>query len=99
MLLCSHFNDAMKTLTVRGVPEVVHDALKRRAQLHRRSMNQQAIADLAEATQDRGSETDEMEKKKIRAERLIAQANKLREGMPRFLTAEQIDDGIREGRL
>jgi len=47
----------MATITVRGVPDHVHQHLKRRAEEHRRSLNQEVVRVL-EAAVDPSSESD-----------------------------------------
>ncbi len=40
----------MPTLTIKGIPETLYDRLKRRAALHRRSLNSEIIVCLEQAT-------------------------------------------------
>lgn len=40
----------MPTLTIKGIPEALYDRLKRRAALHRRSLNSEVIVCLEQAT-------------------------------------------------
>ncbi len=88
----------MKALTISGLPNEVYEDLQRRARLNRRSLNDEVIAVLSAAGAVHGDTNSEAVRKRLRAERLIAEANRLRIGMPRFLTAAEIDAAIAEGR-
>jgi len=88
----------MKTLTIRGLPDKVHGALKERAQLNRRSLNQEVIAELAAGAMNRPVKVDEETRKRQRAELIIAKVNRMRSGMTRFMTEKEIDEAIREGK-
>lgn len=81
-------------MTIRGVPDSIHRALVERARRNRRSLNQQVIADLA------GEEFDMQgaDSKHSRAEMMILGAEQVRRLLPRCLSADEIDDAIREGR-
>ena len=48
---CWHFA-AMPTLTIRNMPDALHEALKERAKKNRRSMNQEVIAELSELAEE-----------------------------------------------
>lgn len=87
----------MATLTIRNLPDDLHARLKEQAKRNRRSLNQEVIAEL-EAAPVVPSLRSEEERKKARAQALIAKANELRKGMKRFMTAEEIDAAIEEGR-
>lgn len=87
----------MKTLTIRGVPDELHEALQVRARLNRRSVNQEVIAELAGKTGPLSDEAEAVRKRK-RAEEKIALAAKIRSGVTQFMTAEEIDAAINEGR-
>lgn len=84
----------MKTMTIRGVPESVHSAVAERARRNRRSLNQQVIAELA----GEAHELSDAESKRKRAEAILLAAERARGGLPRFLSAEEIDAAVREGR-
>ena len=91
-------SDDMKTLTIRGLPDEVYEALERRARLNCRSFNDEVIAVLSDAAGARVEANDEVMRKRLRAERIIAMGDRFRSGMTRFLTAEEIDAAIAEGR-
>lgn len=78
----------MANLTIRNAPDDLHGRLKAQAKRNRRSLNQEVIA----ALEGREESNEE------RAKRLIAKVNELRSGMTHFLTAEEIDVAIEEGR-
>lgn len=78
----------MKTLTIRGLPDEVHEALKTSAVENRRSLNQEVIAQLANGTK----------KSSARVDAILQAADKIRQGMVRPLTGEEIRRGIEEGR-
>lgn len=83
----------MKTMTIRGVPDELHVALKERARRNRRSMNQQVVEELNRVV---SGETEEQSRARVEEE--IGSAAQLRSRMKRFLTAEEIDVAIQEGR-
>jgi len=88
----------MPTLTIRNVPDDLHARLKERARRNRRSLNQEVIAEL-----DAGISQDEMEVERIALVReRVRRANEaietMREGMTRFLTADETREAIDEGR-
>lgn len=86
----------MKTMTIREVPDELHAALKERARRHRRSLNQQVIAELSGM---KGSvETDDAERKARRAEELIRMVDGIRSQARGFMSAREIDAAIEEGR-
>ena len=86
----------MATLTIRNVPDELHAALKERARRNRRSLNQQVIAELGAD----GEETEEVrtERARKRVAKAKAKIDAARSRMKRFLSAEEIDEAIREGR-
>jgi plasmid stability protein len=92
MASCWHFA-AMPTLTIRNMPDALHEALKERAKKNRRSMNQEVIAELSELA---GESHDES--KRNRAAQMIALADSLRRELQRTLSAEEIRTAIDEGR-
>ena len=77
-------------LTIRGLPDEVHARLKERAKRNRRSLNQEVIAELAEI--GKKAECNE------RIERLIADAERIRQGVKQPLSPSEIDLAIKEGR-
>jgi len=77
-------------MTDRDVPEELPAALKERA---RRSLNQQGTAELS------GPSIPETElERAARVENEIRRSEELRRGITRFMTAEEIDAAIEEGR-
>ena len=87
----------MATLTIRNLPDGLHVRLKEQAKRNRRSLNQEVIAEL-ETAPSFPTPQNEDERNKARAEAMIAKVNQLRGGMKRFMTAEEIDAAIEEGR-
>jgi antitoxin FitA len=80
------------TLTLRNVPDAVHQALKAQALRNRRSVNQEVLAVV---------EKEVMPAQPSRAEvvaGIIARTDALRAKMKGFMTAEEIDAAIEEGR-
>lgn len=82
----------MATLTIRNLPEELHATLKERARKNRRSLNQEVISELSAVG---GSGADEAPKRWERANALV---DEMRAKMTRFMTAEEIDAAIQEGR-
>lgn len=89
---CWHFA-AMPTLTIRNMPDALHEALKERAKKNRRSMNQEVIAELSELAEESHDES-----KRNRAAQMIALADSLRRELQRTLSAEEIRAAIDEER-
>lgn len=87
----------MATLTIRNLPEEVHAALKERARLHRRSVNQEVIAELASMPED-GGDALRLKISRERMERALGEIEELRKGLSHFLTAEEIDAAKADGR-
>lgn len=87
-------NDSMKNLTIRKVPDKVHGALLERARRNRRSLNQQVIAELA----GEKPVSEDNHYREQRAEAMIRAANRVREAMPRYMTAAEIDAAKKTGR-
>jgi hypothetical protein len=86
----------MKTMTIRDVPEDLHAALKERARRNRRSLNQQVITELGGT--DFPGPVDDRDRKRRRAEEVIAMVESMRSRMKRFMTADEIDAAKKEGR-
>ncbi len=91
--LCFHYASiveaAVKTLTIRGVPEALYRELKRRAKAHRRSLNAEALMCLEEwVMEPLMTESD-----------ILARIDAVRERITGvYLTNEDIDRAKREGR-
>lgn len=83
----------MATLTIRGLPDELHAVLKERARRNRRSLNQEVIAELSSV--GGGGDVDEGRQRWERANTLV---DEMRAKMTRFMTAEEIDVAIEEGR-
>jgi len=78
----------MPTLTIKNVPEELHEQLKEQADRHRRSMNSEAIWILEQVlTPSRRS-----------AEEAIARAKALNDRIGKTFDADLIEEGKREGR-
>ena len=78
----------MPTLTIKNVPEELHERLKEQADRHRRSMNSEAIWILEQVlTPSRPS-----------AEEAIARAKALNDRIGTTFDADLIERGKREGR-
>lgn len=86
----------MATLTIRNLPDELHRELKERAKRNRRSLNQEVIAELADASC--AVMEGDVERKRLRAEEMIGMVKELRSQMKGFMTAEEIDAAKREGR-
>ena len=86
-------NSGMATLTIRNLPEELHDTLKRRAKRNHRSVNQEVIAELSLAITH-----ETPEERSARVEREILEIDARRARAKGFLTAEQIDEAKLEGR-
>ncbi|HEY5707454.1 MAG TPA: Arc family DNA-binding protein [Terrimicrobiaceae bacterium] len=86
----------MATLTIRNLPTEVHARLREQARRNRRSLNQEIIAELARVTGE--SEADRVVIARERMRQAIRETEKVRAGMKRFMTAEEIDEAIKEGR-
>ena len=84
----------MPTLTIRNVPDDLHEALKERARKNRRSVNQEVIAELSEVAVG-----DQEMGKRNRAMQMIALAGELRKELQRTLSPEEIRVAIDEGRM
>lgn len=80
------------TMTLRNVPDSVHELLKTRARQNRRSVNQEAIAVfegvLAPKPTTRAEEVA----------RILNEIDEDRALMPQLLSAREIDEAIEEGR-
>jgi antitoxin FitA len=83
----------MATLTIRNLPDDLHALLKERARRNRRSLNQEVIRELSNATSRGGADA-----RRERWEQANALVAEMRTNMTRFMTAEEIDAAIKEGR-
>jgi antitoxin FitA len=86
----------MANLIIRGLPDEVHVRLKERAKANRRSLNQEIVAELIASGSD--SEVDRIECARERMLQANAEIEKVRSMMKRFMTTEEIDAAIEEGR-
>jgi plasmid stability protein len=80
----------MKTLTIRGLPQEVHENLKRRAAENRRSLNQEIIAELVEAVE--GNDV------RGRVNSVIASNERFRGQLKNTLSEEEIREAIDDER-
>jgi len=88
----------MATLTIRNVPDDLHARLKERARRNRRSLNQEVIAELDEALRSPESEEERIARRRAINEEASRQVARLREGVTRYMTTEEIREAIEEGR-
>ena len=79
----------MASVTVKALPPSLHRALKSRAKLNRRSLNQEVIAVLEQSV---------VPSRKIGVKELIEDARKFRSKMKFIATPEEIDRFKRAGR-
>jgi len=86
----------MATLTIRNLPDEVHARLREQARRNRRSLNQEVIAELARISSQ--SESNQLAIARERMRQAVTETERIRAGMKRFMTAEQIDASIEEGR-
>jgi len=87
----------MATLTIRSLPDDVHQRLKGQAKRNRRSLNQEVIAELS-AELNSKSDGDRAAAAKERWAQANILAEDLRSKMTTFMTAAEIDEAIKEGR-
>ena len=80
----------MASITLKALPPKLHRALKSRAKLHKRSLNQEVIAVLEEAVAP---------SRKVDIEAMLAREKKFMESLNFTTTLEEIDAFKREGRL
>ena len=80
----------MASLTVRGIPDELLERMRRSAELHRRSLNSEAIAAFESAAAPTPFDPQEM---LARVRALHAQI-----GSVRTLTPEELEEAINEGR-
>jgi plasmid stability protein len=83
----------MANLTIRNIPDELHERLKERAKQNRRSLNQEVIAELGARL---GESADAG--KRQRVWQMIHLAAELRKELGTPLSAEEIRAGIDEGR-
>ena len=78
----------MPTLTIKGVPPDLHEKLKKRAERHRRSMNNELLT-ILERT---------LTSSRLSAEEAISQAEALNRDIDASFESTLIEDGKQEGR-
>lgn len=78
----------MPTLTIKGVPSDLHEKLKKRAERHRRSMNNELLTILEHT----------LTSSRLSAEEAISQAEALNRDIDASFESTLIEDGKREGR-
>ena len=83
----------MANLTIRGLPDEVHVRLKERAKANRRSLNQEIVAELIASGSDSGAE-----RARKRMQEANAEIDRMRAKMKRFMTTDEINTAIHEGR-
>jgi predicted DNA-binding antitoxin AbrB/MazE fold protein len=94
VLVCSQIA-GMKTLTIRGVPEELHERLRQRARQNRRSLNQEIIAEL---TMIEGDAKNFAGSGLSKAAYFLERSDQLQSGVIKPLTAVEISQGIKEDR-
>ena len=87
----------MANLTIRNLPNEVHARLKAQARRNRRSLNQEVIAELS-AIGTPKSEAERLAEARERMRQALEGIDEFRKGMKRFMTPEEIDQAIEEGR-
>jgi plasmid stability protein len=87
----------MATLTIRNLPEDLHALLKERARKNRRSLNQEVIAELS-AVPESMDDTARVAASRERMRRVTAEIDGVRNRMTGFMSGEEIDAAIEEGR-
>lgn len=87
----------MATLTIRNLPEDLHAMLKERARKNRRSLNQEVIAGLF-ALPDSMDNAARLASSRERMRRVTAEIDVIRDRMTGFMSGEEIDASIEEGR-
>lgn len=80
------------TLTLRNVPDFVHEMLKTQARANRRSLNQEALALFERVlVREKGGRAAEIA-------RIMSETDEARSKMKRFMTDEEITAALEEGR-
>ena len=87
----------MATLTIRNLPDELHLVLKERAKRNRRSLNQEVIAELAAVPGDGGDAARVVESRE-RMRRVTDEIDGIRRRMTGFMSGDEIDAAIEEGR-
>ncbi|MCC5790014.1 MAG: Arc family DNA-binding protein [Opitutales bacterium] len=82
----------MATLTIRNIPDEVHERLKRRAKENRRSLNQEVIAELTER-QNRG-----FAERESFINQMIAESEAVYAAVKKPMTTQEIRKSMDEGR-
>ncbi|MCZ6672568.1 MAG: hypothetical protein O7C75_06475 [Verrucomicrobia bacterium] len=88
----------MPNILIRNLPEDLHARLKEKAKLNKRSINQEVITELTDWNESVENAENVVERSKARMRNAAKQIDRLRKKMTLFLSAEQIDEAIREGR-
>lgn len=81
------------TLTLRNVPDAIHEQLKAQARQNRRSLNQEALAVFERAL------APEKPSRATEIARILAETDEARAQMRRFMTDKEIDAAIDNDRL
>jgi antitoxin FitA len=87
----------MATLTIRNLPDELHLLLKERAKRNRRSVNQEVIAELS-AVPGFMDDAARIAASRERMRRVTAEIDAVRSRMTGFMSTEEIDAAIEEGR-
>ena len=82
----------MATLTIRNLPEEVHERLKERAKRNRRSLNQEVIAELVEK---QGSEVEERARF---VSQMLAESEAVYAALKKPMTTDEVRKSVESGR-
>lgn len=78
----------MPNITVKNIPEIIYRKLKQQAEAQHRSMNSEIIACIERS----------VEPKRISPDEIIRQARTMRKKVKGSLSADEIQDAIKQGR-
>ena len=85
-------NACMATLTIRNIPDEVHERLKAQAKRNRRSLNQEVIAELLERQDGEVAEREHF------VNQMIAESQAVYAAVKKPMTTEEIRRSMEEGR-
>ena len=89
---------SMANLTIRNLPDDLHRKLKERAKRNRRSLNQEAIEELAAFREWPMSDGDERSKARERMLLAEERIDQLRKSMNGFMSSQEVAKARTEGR-
>ena len=85
-------SDCMATLTIRNLPDAVHERLKAQAKRNRRSLNQEVIAQLLERQDSGVAERERF------VNQMIAESQAVYAAVQKPMTTEEIRRSVEAGR-